>query len=199
MVRKVPILLLAVALVACNRERPADQASPPAAPAATAPVVAAPVSPGPLTETGDAHINGYGHLRFGMTADEARKAWAGDLSGKPGPGEICYYLTLKSVKTPREFGFMIESDKFVRYDVGNDKETAPGGGKRGMSVDQIRQFYAGRLTETPHKYVKGGSYLRIKTNDESGSVLLFETDADGKVTAWRVGQAPQVDYVEGCS
>ena len=194
MVRKLPIVLLAVALVACNRERPTDQTSPPAVPAATAPIVAA-----PLTETGDAHINGYGHLRFGMTADEAKKAWGGELNGKPGPGEICYFLTPKSAQTPREFGFMMEADKFVRYDVGNDKEVAPGGGKRGMSVDQIRQLYAGRVTEGPHKYVKGGKYLRIKTTDESGGVLLFETDADGKVTAWRVGQAPQVDYVEGCS
>ena len=199
MVRKLPILLLTVALVACNRERPPEQASPPVVPAATAPVAAAPVSPGPLTETGDAHINGYGHLRFGMTADEAKQAWGGELNGKPGPGEICYYLTPKWVKTAREFGFMVESDKFVRYDVGNDKEVAPGGGKRGMGVDEIRKLYAGRIRETPHKYVQGGTYLRIKSNDASGGVLLFETDADGKVSAWRVGQAPQVDYVEGCA
>ncbi|HWI23748.1 MAG TPA: lectin, partial [Lysobacter sp.] len=30
-------------------------------------------------------------------------------------------------------------------------------------------------------------------------VLVFETDAAGKVTAWRAGVPPQVDYVEGCS
>ncbi|TQC57293.1 lectin, partial [Pantoea dispersa] len=29
-------------------------------------------------------------------------------------------------------------------------------------------------------------------------VLVFETDAAGKVVAWRVGLPPQVDYVEGC-
>jgi hypothetical protein len=29
--------------------------------------------------------------------------------------------------------------------------------------------------------------------------LVFETDAAGKATAWRVGLSPQVDYVEGCS
>jgi hypothetical protein len=191
------MLLLAVALAACNRQRAADQAQTPAAPAT--PSATAPPAASALIATGDAHVNGYGDLRFGMTADEARKAWAGELNGKPGPGEICYYLTPKSVLTLRESGFMIESDKLVRYDVGNDKEVAPGGGKRGMSIDQIRKLYAGWLTETPHKYVTGGSYLRIKTNDDSGGVLLFETDADGKVSAWRVGQAPQVDYVEGCS
>jgi len=29
--------------------------------------------------------------------------------------------------------------------------------------------------------------------------LLFETDAAGKITRWRVGVPPQIDYVEGCS
>lgn len=195
MALKLPIvLLLALGLTACNREQPAGQAQTPAAPA----VAARPAS-NALAVTGSARIDGYGDMRWGMTADEAKKAWGGELDGKPGADEICYYLTPKWVKTPAEFGFMIESDKLVRYDVGNDKEVAPGGGKRGMSADEIRKLYAGRVRETPHKYVKGGTYLRIKTNDDSGGILLFETDADGKVTSWRVGQAPQVDYVEGCS
>jgi hypothetical protein len=30
-------------------------------------------------------------------------------------------------------------------------------------------------------------------------VLLFATDADGRVNEWRIGVPPQVDYVEGCS
>ncbi len=197
MARKFSLLLLLVcALTACTRESP----TPPAATSPTPPKSTAPiVSPsGPLKAFGLAHVDGYGKLRFGMNAEEVRKAWTGDLSGKPA-GAICYYLTPTSVRTAREFGFMVESGKFVRYDVGNDKEVAPGGGKRGMSVHQIRKLYTGRVTESPHKYIKGGNYLRIKSNDESRGVLLFESDADGKVTAWRVGQAPQVDYVEGCS
>jgi hypothetical protein len=191
------VLWLAVALAACNRPPATNQAQTPAPPL-TLPA-AAPSATSPLAGTGDAHVNGYGALRFEMTADEVKKAWGGELNGNPGPGETCYYLTPKWARTPRDFGFMIESDKFVRYDVGNDKETAPGGGKRGMSAEQIRRLYAGRVNENPHKYVRGGSYLRIKTNDDSGGVLLFETGADGKVTAWHVGQVPQVDYVEGCS
>jgi hypothetical protein len=30
-------------------------------------------------------------------------------------------------------------------------------------------------------------------------VLVFETDAAGKVTEWRAGLPPQVGYIEGCS
>lgn len=203
MLRILPILLLSVALVACNREPPAAPAAttppPPApTPAKSAGAVRTPPKP-PLVQTGDAHINGYGHLRFGMNADEVKKAWGGELNGQPGTGEICYFLTPTWVKTPGDFGFMMESDKLVRYDVGTDKETAPGGGKLGMTIDEIRKLYAGRLTEAPHKYIKGGSYLRIESGDDDGGVVLFETDADGKVTAWRVGQVPQIDYAERCS
>lgn len=204
MLRKLPVLalvsaaLVAVALVACNREQPSATTPAPAVtpPNATQPQdTVKPIAPA----TGLAHFDGYGDMRFGMTADEAKQAWAGQLNGKPGPGEICYYFNPVSNPAPAYFAFMIESDKFVRYDVGNDKEVAPGGGKRGMSADQIRTLYAGHIKQSPHKYVQGGQYLRIKADDGSDGVLLFETDAAGKVTAWRVGQAPQVDYIEGCS
>ena len=202
MMRKLPILLLSVALVACNREHSAAPAATTSAPAAATPGKSASVVRAPpaaaLTQTGDAHINGYGHLHFGMNADEMKKAWGGELNGKPGAGVICYYLAPNWVKAPGDFGLMMESDKFVRYDVGTDKETAPGGGKLGMGIAEIRKLYAGHVTETPHKYIKGGIYLRVESSDESGGVVLFETDATGKVTTWRVGQVPQIDYVERC-
>ena len=35
--------------------------------------------------------------------------------------------------------------------------------------------------------------------DGGNGKLVFETDAAGKVSAWRAGVEPQVDYVEGCS
>ena len=93
---------------------------------------------------------------------------------------------------------MIEDGKFVRYDVSNDKEVAPGGGKRGMTRDEIKKLYPG-AAEQDHKYVEGGKYLRVKDDAGGNGVLVFETDAAGKVTQWRVGVSPQVDYVEGCS
>jgi hypothetical protein len=94
---------------------------------------------------------------------------------------------------------MIEGDKLVRYDVNNDAQVAPGGGKRGMDIDQIRKLYAGRIREQPDKYVPGAVDLRVSADDDSGSALVFQADAAGKVTSWRVGQPPAIDYVEGCS
>ena len=94
---------------------------------------------------------------------------------------------------------MFDGGKFVRYDVGNDTEVAPGGGKRGMDAEAIRSRYAGRVEESSHKYVEGGKYLKVTADEGSNGKLVFETDAAGKVSAWRAGVEPQVDYVEGCS
>src|SRR5690606_34828250 len=110
----------------------------------------------------------------------------------------CYYLTPEWVDIPSDFAFMFEDGKFVRYDVGTGREIAPGGGKVGMDVDEIRSLYAGRVEETPHKYVEGGSYLGVADINGGKGRLVFATDADGKVASWRVGLRPQVDYVEGC-
>ena len=70
----------------------------------------------------------------------------------------------------------------MRYDVGTDKETAPGGGKVGMSVDQLNKLYGDSLQSTPHKYVQGGQYLSIAASGVAPSKLVFETDAAGKVS-----------------
>ena len=146
-------------------------------------------------------MDGYGDLRFGMSAQEARQAWGGELRGVPDGAEpgACHYLTPTWAKVPSDFALMIEGDRFVRYDVGTDRETAPGGGKVGMDADRIRELYAGRVQESPHKYVEGGRYLKVSDADGGSGQLVFATDADGKVTSWRAGVPPQVDYVEGCA
>ncbi|MEJ7746631.1 MAG: lectin [Luteimonas sp.] len=201
--------LLTLALSACgDRAQTTDDAATapvvdqPATdvPPATTPPVSDPVEPvaPSIADGGDARFDGYGDMRFGMSAEEAKKAWGGELNGAPGAGEVCYFLAPKWATTPGEFAFMIENDKFVRYSTESSKFVAPGGGKVGMTADEIKQLYSGRVEEQPHKYEDGGKYLRIKDPTGNG-VVLFETNAAGKVDEWRVGVPPQVDYVEGCS
>ncbi|RYZ70661.1 MAG: lectin [Lysobacteraceae bacterium] len=202
-------LALVLSVSACSQKAPADTSQPAgeAAPVAeqpasrpqppeTPPASTRPADAVPEVTT-DARFDGYGDLRFGMTAAEAKQAWGGELNGIPAEGESCYHLSPKWVKVPADFAFMIEGGKFVRYSTEADKLVAPGGGKRGMSLDEIRKLYPG-AEEQPHKYVEGGRNLRIKDSGGNG-VLVFEIDAAGKVSAWRVGMPPQVDYVEGCS
>ena len=75
---------------------------------------------------------------------------------------------------------------------------APGGGRVGMTAAEIHALYKG-VAEQKHKYVEGAMNLRAMDPDGGPGIAVFETDAGGKVTAWRVGVPPQVDYVEGCS
>ena len=202
----------ALVMSSCNVERPGNPSATPSASASdvatTTPAPASQTSPtAPVAATtpdatpdamADARFDGYGDMRFGMTAAEAAKAWAGELTRLGTEGESCYYLTPKWVKNAGEFAFMVEDDRFVRYSTQSAKLTAPGGGKVGMSTPQIEALYAGRIERMPHKYTDGQD-LRIKDSADATRAVLFETDAKGMVTNWRAGVAPQVDYVEGCA
>lgn len=209
------VALLVLALAACSADRaPGDTAAAPA-PAADA-VAEDPAAPPPLDQPvedvppatapvnlapdlGLVRMDGYGDMRFGMTAAEARQAWEGELKVAGDEAGGCYYLVPRWVSVPSDFAFMVEGDRFVRYDVGTGREIAPGGGKVGMEAAEIRAIYAGRVEETPHKYVEGGLYLRVDDANGGQGKLVFATGKDGKVTSWRIGVPPQVDYVEGCS
>lgn len=204
----IPMLMLA----ACSKA-PQPDAAPGTAPTAAAssptpdttrapPQIPDP-KPAPPAVTPDTAASprpdGYGDLRFGMNSDEARAAWGGELLGdEPGP-ENCAYLRPKWADGTAQFGLMFEGGKFVRYDVGTDREAAPGGGKVGMTRAQIEALYPGRVAVELHKYVPGAVELRIADPAAKGRAILFETDAQGRVTHWRVGVEPQVDYVEGCA
>lgn len=214
------LLAALTTLTACG-----DRTTPAASPETTAAPAAAPVEEGASATTpsdtpaptegntggslrvdapteGTITFRGFGPANFGGTQEDVRMAWGGDLGdAKPSEPGGCYYLTPQPVgKEGYRTAFMIEGDKFVRVDVRRDDVTAPGGGKVGMTKAQVAALYTG-IEQQPHKYTEG-QYLRVKDSAGGNGVLLFETDGkgdDAKVTAWRIGVPPQVDYVEGCS
>ena len=208
-------LLLALSLAACSREpgtagvEPAASVGDPAAapavddrPADDQPAEDVPpaTAPSPSTGTGpqEARMDGVGDARFGMTTDEVRAAWEGELAGNPAEGEACFHLSPAGQATPAQFALMFGDGRLVRYSAESPDRIAPGGGRRGMSEAEIRALYPGRVEAGPHKYTDG-QYLRVTGQDGSDAAIVFESDADGTVTEWRVGVAPYVDYVEGCS
>lgn len=142
--------------------------------------------------------NGIGPLRFGMSAEEMRRAWGRALYGHPPTGDpqACYYLLPR--KGRHDLTFMVEDDRFVRVDVTAKDKTAPGGGRVGMPVSQIRQLYAGHIRTAPAKYNPDARVLSVVPPRHEHAKLVFDTDASGHVASWRIGVAPQVDYVEGC-
>jgi len=202
-----------------------DRTTPAASPEATTAPAAVPVGETATTAPGDTSapargntggsrpvdapaegtitFAGFGPATFGATQEDVRMAWGSDLGdARPSEPGGCHYLI---PQPPGADGyrtaFMIEGDKFARIDVRRSDVTAPGGGKVGMTKAQIAGLYAGGIEERPHEYTDG-QYLRIKDMAGSNGVLVFETDGkgdDARVTEWRVGVPPQVDYVEGCS
>ena len=195
---------VALALSACKQEAAVEAPLAAADPAPATPPVTEPVVPAEpavvVAPASQASFTGYGDMKLGSTLEQAKTAWAGELQeSKPAEGSTCHYLMPKWVSKASEFGFMVEEGKFVRYDVGTDKEIAPGGGKVGMVVEQLMLLYGSSLQSAPDKYVEGGKVLTIAAPDGSPAKLVFQVDGVGSVTGWRVGLPPQVDYVEGCS
>ncbi|MBO9716911.1 MAG: hypothetical protein J7507_08870 [Pseudoxanthomonas sp.] len=207
------LLAFALVLVSCGRA-PANGSSEPAlhdramadpaleeppqeepqedVPPATVPDAAAALAP--LAEDFDAAVP----VPFGRDPQALRVAMGGNLKGDAGEAGGCHFL-FQQPRPAHGYGtaFMIEDGRFVRMDVDDPAATAPGGGRVGMDATEIAALYPGRVEERPHKYVEGAKYLRV-SRDGSATVLLFETDAQGRVRSWRIGQPPQVDYVEGC-
>ena len=195
---------VALALSACKQETTVEAPMAAADPAPATPPVTEPVVPAEpavvVAPASQASFTGYGDMKLGSTLEQAKTAWAGELQeSKPAEGSTCHYLMPKWVSKASEFGFMVEEGKFVRYDVGTDKEIAPGGGKVGMVVEQLMLLYGSSLQSAPDKSVEGGKVLTITAPDGSPAKLVFQVDGVGSVTGWRVGLPPQVDYVEGCS
>ena len=131
-----------------------------------------------------------------------RRAVGQPLDAAPPPDEPggCHYL-LSKPRSQEGFGlaFMIEGDKFVRYDVDSPTLVAPGGLTVGRQAQDVQSAFGAQVEVQPHKYVEGGKVLVVRPADGGEARLVFETDAAGTITSWRIGLEPQVHYVEGCS
>ncbi|MCE5233599.1 MAG: lectin [Mizugakiibacter sp.] len=171
-----------------------------AAPPATAPrAVEQPPMPARAVDDAQPDFNGIGPLHWNMDAASMRRAWGRPLYPEAAPADAraCYYLSPRQGR--HDLLLMVEGDRFVRVDVRRADKVAPGGGRVGMRVEDIRRLYAGRIEARPHRYVEGGQTLVVASPYGGAARLVFEIGADGAVSAWRIGLPPQVDYVEGCS
>lgn len=192
---------LAATLAGCSKPaEPSDEAAE--TPASMAAKVADDIAPQQVSEGSSAdgpRLDGYGPLRFGQDDAAVRKAWPQPLAGDVSD-EYCHSLRPEQVASaPVTVIFMIEGHRFVRYDVRDADQVAPGGGRIGMTAGELQQLYPQRAELQPHKYLEKGKNFRVSPERDGDGVLNFEIGDDGKVSAWRAGLPPQVDYVEGCS
>lgn len=138
--------------------------------------------------------SGWGAVRIGMTAAEAKAAMGGDLKLAEGDAESdCYYLGPSREPSPV---FMVESGRVVRVETWGRELATPSGVRVGDSEARVRRIYRGRYTVDGHQYVDDGHYFVIRTADRARAVVV-ET-YDGKVQSIRGGEFPAVMYVEGC-
>lgn len=151
-----------------------------------------------LTNQSKLFINGIGQVRVGMTVSQARKAAGTKLIGDS-PNNSCYYV--KPQKEPKNLLFMVTKGRISRVDVRqNTQITTLKGAKIGDTEARIKSLYPGQIQVTPHKYVQGGHYLTFIPKDRANQNyrVVFETDGK-RVTHFRSGKLPEVEFVEGCS
>src|SRR5690606_10681766 len=117
----VPVLLvLAASLAACNR---AEQTMDAGVDAASDAIGAMEPDTGPagaaeaIPPSGDARMDGYAGLDFGMTPEEAVEAWSGNPLQPAGPVDdpmACHHLAPAGQDAPAQLAFMFEDGLFVR-------------------------------------------------------------------------------------
>ncbi|AFY36245.1 hypothetical protein [Calothrix sp. PCC 7507] len=151
-----------------------------------------------LTNQSKLSINGIGTVKVGMSVTAAAKAAGTKLVGDS-PNNNCYYV--KPQGQIKDIGFMVVEGRIARVDVWkNGKVTTLKGAKVGDTEARIKSLYPGQIQVTPHKYVPSGHYLTFIPKDVSDKNyrVIFETDGK-RVTQFRSGKLPEVEFVEGCS
>ena len=193
-----------VLLVSCKQPSEPESTAPdraqPTPTTESPPAESSAKAPAAFAETAPISFEGFGPAHFGDNEESIRQSWGRPLKITGTDKDSCRQLIPEpKLGSTYRIVFMLEDGHFVRYVVDVDQYVAPGGLKVGASADEVLKTYAGHVEAMPHKYVEGAQYLVVTPPQGGDKRLLFETDAQGKVIAWRIGVMPQVMYVEGCS
>jgi hypothetical protein len=165
------------------------------------PVSALPMAqPKPISESSQVSIRGIAPIMVGMTVSEAMRASGQKLinQGESGGGPSCRYYKIKEVKG---IAFMVTNGRIARVDVtDNSKITTLSGAKIGDSESKIKSLYPNQIKVEAHEYNPKGHYLIFipKDSQDKNYRIIFETDGK-KVTRWRSGKLPEVQFIEGCA
>lgn len=165
-----------------------------------------------LSEHSLVTIDGIGPVRVGMTiaqAEASARVRLVEKGGRAGMGG-CYYV--QPQPEIKGLGFMVISDRSdERIERNNDARvdvfkgsrlTTVSGARIGDTEARIKSLYPGKIKVTLHAYTGDGGrhYLTFVPQDslDRNYRLVFETYRD-RVTQFRAGRLPEVEYIEGCA
>jgi len=136
---------------------------------------------------------------IGPVAAGMRFATAAPLLGVPASvdtgSDACAYV--RPAQGPAGVSLMVHGGEVARVQVDSGDVRTTEGARIGDSEARIDSLYHGRVTSSPHKYTSG-HYLTVKpVGAEVPYRLVFETDG-ARVTRYRAGRLPEVEWVEGC-
>jgi hypothetical protein len=172
-----------------------------AAVASTAAVATAGGAPGHAVASTDLTLTplGIGHLRVGMTVEQARRASGRRIVVDAAEFTTgCRYAAVRSLRVY----LMLLHGRIARIDVARGSPVhALGGIRRGDTEADVRAAFGPKVVETQHAYVPAGSYLTVgwRTGPYAKRGIRFETNERGTVTDIYAGRHDPIRYIEGCA
>lgn len=142
-------------------------------------------------------LKGMGPIRIGMTYAEVGAVASGGLNPATIPNEPCYFV--RPAAAPKGIELMFVDGRLARIDVTGPSFSSGSGARVGQSQTDVLKRYNNRLEIEGHKYHERWKYLTFVPKDETDSSyrMVFETDGN-KVTEFRAGKLPEVEFVERC-
>ena len=141
--------------------------------------------------------SGAGVLRIGMTRDQLALDMHSAVPKHTRADSGCAYLAVPGI--PAGMRTMWVAATLARIDIGAPKLSTDRGVSVGDKAAKVEQLYGGSVTVMPAKYDPRGKYLVVKAESDTTRRIVFETDSTTRITRYRVGREPEVEWVEGCS
>jgi hypothetical protein len=143
--------------------------------------------------------SGAAVLRIGMTRDELARDLPGALPARASADSGCAYLDIRGI--PAGIRTMWVAGTLARIEILSPELPTDRGARVGDSKARIDSLYGSRAATMPAKYDPNGSYIVVRpaSTADSSRRIVFETDSTGRVTRYRAGREPEVEWVEGCS
>ena len=138
--------------------------------------------------------DGMGPLRVGMTLGAVARSLGEPLSVV---NDECDHVN--PTRMPEGILLMVIQDTLVRVEMDSAGIKTVEGAQVGDSESRILELYGARARIEPHKYTyPDGHYVVVTPPGDTLHRIIFET-LKGRVTTYRSGRVPAVQYVEGCS